>query len=138
MPRNLAIRLRCPHGDSDSWVTLLNRNESFEQILEQTWEFKCREHGVQRGIPKEVIETVPLDDPRPAQSAPPPPTVSAPVVPAKEMPRSSERVSMRVPVVIYGFTSKCGAFHEETETVTHQFKPPRVHRDGAAEHSIQR
>jgi len=35
----------------------------------------------------------------------------------KKVPRSGERIPMRVPVVIYGFAGKGGAFHEDTETV---------------------
>src|SRR6266849_6060081 len=117
MPRNFAIRLRCPRGDSDSWVTLSNREESFEQILQQTWEFKCREHGLQQGIPQEVIEVAPLDDPRPSQTNQPSFAVPFPAVPAKKVLRSGERLPMRVPVLIYGFAGKAGAFHEDTETV---------------------
>src|SRR5260370_26401725 len=116
MPRNFAIRLRCPNGDSDSWVTLSNREESLEQILQQTWEFKCREHGPQQGIPQEAMEVAPLDDP---QTAPAPVSfaVPFPATPAKKTPRSSERIPMRVPVVIYGFAGKGGAFHEDAETI---------------------
>jgi hypothetical protein len=115
MPRNFAIRLSCPRGDSDSWVTLTDRNESLEQILEQSWEFKCREHGPQQGIPTEVIEIAPLDAP-PSQTGR---SISrATAVPAKKAPRSSARMNMRVPVVVYGFAGKSGAFHEDTETVT--------------------
>jgi len=96
MPRNFAIRLSCPHGDADSWVTVSNREESFEQVLQKPWDFKCREHGPQQAIPREVIERF---------------------FPAKRIPRSSVRFSLRVPVIIYGFTKDGGAFHEETETV---------------------
>jgi hypothetical protein len=117
MPSNFAIRLRCPHGDSDSWVTLSNREESLEQILQQTWEFKCREHGLQQGIPQEAMEVAPLDDPRPSQKKPPTLAVPHPTAPAKKVPRSSERIPMHVPVVIYGFAGKGGAFHEDAETV---------------------
>jgi hypothetical protein len=117
MPRNFAIRLRCPKGDSDSWVTLSNREESLEQILQQTWEFKCREHGPQQGIPQEAMEVAPLDDPLPAQKPSSTFAVPFPSAPAKKTPRSSERIPMRVPVVIYGFAGKSGAFHEDTETV---------------------
>jgi hypothetical protein len=117
MPRNFAIRLRCPHGDNDSWVTVSDREESLEQIYQQTWEFKCREHGGQQGIPQEVMEVAPLDDPRAAQKSKPANAIPFPKTPAKRTPRSSERVSMRVPVVIYGFTGKGGAFHEDTETI---------------------
>src|SRR5258708_8822689 len=117
MPRTFAIRLRCPHGDSDSLVTLSNREESLEQILQQTWEFKCREHGLQQGIPQEVMEVAPLDDPRHSQISQPTFAVPFPNAPEKKIPRSGERVPMRVPVVIYGFAGKGGAFHEDTETV---------------------
>lgn len=121
MPRTFAIRLTCSHGDADSWVTLPNREESAEQIFQQSWEFSCREHGAQRGIPLEVIEVAPLADLRPSQ--PPqddsrPVPVASPVVPQKKAPRSSVREFMRVPVVVYGWTSKCGTFQEETETLT--------------------
>jgi hypothetical protein len=120
MPRNFAIRLSCSYGDADSWVTLANRDESVEQILQQSWEFNCREHGVQRGIPKEVIEVAPLEDLRPSQpsqNVSPTVPVAAPVVSQEEIQRSSVREFRRVPVVVYGWTSKCGTFHEETETV---------------------
>jgi hypothetical protein len=117
MPRSFAIRLRCPEGDSESWVTVSNREESLEQILEQTWEFKCREHGIQLGIPKEVMEVAALEDSRPAQKTKPSLAVPFPSAPAKRIPRSSERLSMHVPVVIYGFAGMSGAFHEDSETV---------------------
>src|SRR6266852_294317 len=117
MPRNFAIRLSCPHGDSDSWVTLSNREESLEQVLQQTWDFKCREHGPQQGIPQEAMEVAPLDDPPTSQKAPPSCAVPFPSTHEKKMPRSSERIPMRVPVVIYGFAGKSGAFHEDTETI---------------------
>lgn len=114
MPRNFAIRLRCPKGDRDSWVTLTNREESLEQILEKTWEFECREHGPQQGIPVEVIEVAALDDSRSLTAR----SISrATAGPIKKTPRSSARISMRVPVVVYGFAGKSGAFHEDTETV---------------------
>jgi hypothetical protein len=117
MPRNFAIRLSCPHGDADSWVTVSNREESFEEVLRQPWDFKCREHGPQQAIPREVIEVAPLDDPRPARKDPASFAVPFPPAPAKRIPRSSVRFSLRVPVIIYGFTKDGGAFHEETETV---------------------
>lgn len=119
MPRNFAIRLRCPKGDADSWVTLSNREESLEQILQQTWDFKCREHGPQQGIPQEAMEVAPIDDPTssPTTTTSPSLAVPFPDTPAKKTPRSSERLPMRVPVVIYGFAGKTGAFHEDTETV---------------------
>jgi hypothetical protein len=119
MPANYAARFRCPVCEGDSWVTLPDRQESHDQILEQTWDFKCRHHGPQKGIPKEVIETAPFDDPQPAKKAPTAFAVPIPLKPpAKKVPRASERLSMRVPVVVYGFAKNSGAFHEDTETLT--------------------
>jgi hypothetical protein len=117
MPRNFAIRLSCPKGDGDSWVTVSNREESFEQVLQKAWDFKCREHGPQQGIPKEVIEVAPLEDPLPIRKDLASFAVPFPAAPAKRVPRSSVRLSLRTPVIIYGFTKEGGAFHEETETV---------------------
>lgn len=117
MPRNFAIRLRCPHGDCDSWVTLSNREESLEQVLQETWDFKCREHGPQRGVPQEAMEVAPFDDPQTSPKAPTSFAIPFPNTPEKKLPRSSERIPMRVPVVIYGYAGKAGAFHEDTETV---------------------
>ncbi len=115
MPRNFAIRLSCPRGDSDSWLTLNNRDESLEQILEQSWEFKCREHGAQQAAPSEAMEIAPVDAP-PSQIGR---SISrATARPSRKTPRSSTRMNMRVPIVVYGFAGKSGAFHEETETVT--------------------
>jgi hypothetical protein len=121
MPRNFAIRLRCPKGDCDSWVTLSNREESLEQVLQQTWDFKCREHGPQQGVPLEAMEVAPLDDPQTSPKTTPSFAVPFPNAPEKKMPRSSERVSLRVPVVIYGYAGKSGAFHEDTETILVNF-----------------
>src|SRR5438270_392170 len=119
MPGNFAIRLRCPLCEADSWVTLADRQETYEQIQQQTWEFKCREHGPQTGTPKEVMGVAPLDDPPPCtqQSAL---AFANPISTekTKRIPRSSERLPLRIPVVVYGFTKNCGAFHEETETQT--------------------
>jgi hypothetical protein len=117
MPRNFAIRLRCPRGDCDSWVTLSNREESLEQVLQQTWDFKCREHGPQQGVPQEAMEVAPLDEPVTAPKTASSFAIPFPNTPEKKMPRSSERVPMRVPVVIYGYAGKSGAFHEDTETI---------------------
>jgi len=119
MPGNFAIRLRCPLCEADSWVTLADRPETYEQIQQQTWEFKCREHGAQSSEPKEVISVAPLDDPPPStqKSAF---TFGNPISTetTKKTPRSSERMSLRMPVVVYGYAKSCGAFHEETETQT--------------------
>jgi len=116
MPENFAIRLRCPQCEADSWVTLTDRQETYEQIQQQTWDFKCREHGAQRGAPTEVIGVAPLDEKAAATEV----TFANPISTekTKRISRSSERMSLRIPVVVYGFTKDHGAFHEETETQT--------------------
>src|SRR5437899_4692329 len=119
MPRKFAIRLSCSYGDADAWVTLADRDESVEQILQRSWEFKCHKHGAQRAMPKEVIEVAPLEDLRRSQSSQcdlPAVPVADPAASRKRIPRSSKRELMCVPVVVYGWTSKCGTFQEETET----------------------
>jgi hypothetical protein len=114
MARNFAVRLSCSKGDSDTWVTLSNREESLEEVFEQGWDFKCREHGEQRGMPREVIEIAPVDAPA-AQTGR---SISRSTVsPSKKILRSSPRLALRIPVVVYGFAGKGGAFHEEAETI---------------------
>jgi len=114
MPRNFAVRLSCSKGDADTWVTLTNRDESMEQVFEQSWEFKCREHGEQCGTPREVIEIAPPDAP-PALTGK---SISrATANPGKKILRSSPRLALRMPVVIYGYAGKGGSFHEDTETI---------------------
>lgn len=120
MPGNFAIRLRCPLCEADTWVTLSGREESGDQIRKQAWEFKCREHGTQSGVPKEVIEVAPLDE-LSSSGAQKSASAFANVISTestKKTPRSSERLSLHIPVVVYGFTKNVGAFHEETETLT--------------------
>ncbi|HEY6945404.1 MAG TPA: hypothetical protein VI431_09725 [Candidatus Acidoferrum sp.] len=117
MPGNFAVRLRCPLCEADSWVTLADRQETYEQIQQQTWEFKCREHGPQSGSPKEVISVAPLDDQPPSTQKSAFTFGSAiSTEGTKKTPRSSERMPLRVPIVVYGFTKDHGAFHEDTET----------------------
>src|SRR5215471_9749311 len=115
--RTFGARFICPRCDATSWLTLANREESFEQILKQQWEFSCREHGPQKGTPIELLEVAPLDDPAP--SAPAQPAYAlAPTAPiAKKVSRSGTRVAIHVPVVVYGFGGSSGSFKEETETV---------------------
>jgi hypothetical protein len=117
MARTFAARLMCPHCDANSWLTLSNREESFEQILRQSWDFKCREHGPQSGLPVELLEVAPIDDPLQMKQEQPAYAVSAAVALPKKASRASARAAIHVPVVIYGFGSSSGAFKEETETV---------------------
>jgi hypothetical protein len=113
--RTFAVRLVCPKCEATSWLTLTDRSESFDEIRRQSWEFKCREHGTQRGTPVELLEVAPLDEPplEPQKSSRP----SAYTATSKKSPRSGPRVSLRVPITVYGFGSASGSFKEETETV---------------------
>jgi len=120
MSSNFAVRLRCSNCEADSWLTLANRAEPYEQILRGTWDFECREHGAQRGSPKEVIEVAPLDEQSPEQTRRWTSALVNPISTAEteKIPRSSERMTLRIPVVVYGFTKDSGAFHEEAQTHT--------------------
>lgn len=92
MARNYSVRLRCPYGDHEAWVALEKRNETLEQVLRASWDFECPTHGVQRETPLEASEK-------------------------KRKQRSSERKSLHVPVVVYGWTKQQGSFQEETNTL---------------------
>jgi hypothetical protein len=105
--KNYAVRLLCPYGDEDTWVTVQNRDETLEQILKMSWDFECSLHGVQREMPIEAKEKGP-----PGGQA-----RSAERSKQKAEQRSSKRASLQVPVVVYGWVKNQGAFHEETRTL---------------------
>lgn len=111
MPKNFAVRLKCPYGDHDEWVILPNREETLSQILETPWDFECPVHGVQQEIPLEASEKglAPVPKPAPAEVKIPRET--------KPRERSSKRVSLRLPVLAYGWARDESAFHEETTTL---------------------
>jgi hypothetical protein len=123
MAKNYSVRLRCPYGDHDAWVPLGSRNETLEQILRTSWHFECPTHGVQLEMPLEASDKAAITTP----FAPAPPgsgglpeqrrTKPAESSEKKRKPRSSERKSFHVPVVVYGWTKKQGSFHEETNTL---------------------
>jgi hypothetical protein len=117
MTRTFAARLICPRCDVSRWLTLSNREESFEQILHQSWDFKCLQHGPQSGLPVELLEVAPLDDPLPSKQERSSYAVSNAVSTPKKASRASTRTAIHVPVVVYGFGSSSGSFKEETETV---------------------
>ena len=118
MPGDFAVRLRCPLCDAESWVALSAREETCDQIRQQTWELKCRNHGPQRSSPSEVIELASTDETSSAQTPEALPAIrhALPKEDTRNTPRSSERMDLRVPIVVYGFTKNTGAFHEDTET----------------------
>lgn len=123
MPKNYAIRLRCPHGDHDEWVILENREESLENILHLPWDFECQLHGVLREMPIEAREegaapgysSLRPRAPQGPQESPSP--TAAKSSEKKKKPRSSERLPLHVPVVIYGWAKKQGSLQEETSTL---------------------
>jgi hypothetical protein len=123
MSKNYSVRLRCPYGDHDGWVPLENRNETLEQILRASWDFECPIHGVQREIPLEASERMAVALPyAPAPPGPEEPREqqrrrAAESSEKRRKPRSGERKSLHVPVVVYGWTKKQGSFHEETNTL---------------------
>ena len=123
MPRNYAIRLRCPHGDHDEWVILENREESLENILHLPWDFECQLHGVLREMPIEAREEgaasgyPSLRSPAPQGPQELPAPKAADTSEMKKKPRSSERLPLHVPVVLYGWTKNQGSFQEETSTL---------------------
>jgi len=123
MPKNYAIRLRCPHGDHDEWVILENREESLENILHLPWDFECQLHGVLREMPIEAREEGAAPGypslrslaPKVQQESSVPAAAESPE--KKKKPRSSERLPLHVPVVLYGWTKSQGSFQEETATL---------------------
>src|SRR5258708_1925261 len=129
MAKNYSVRLRCPYGDHDAWVILEKRDETFEQISHASWDFECPTHGVQREIPLEASEKTAI-----APTFAPGPqgpgeiggqqrTGRTESSEKKRKRRSSERKSLYVPVVVYGWTKKQGSFHEETTTLLEKDSP---------------
>jgi len=79
-------------------------------------EFKCREHGVQRGTPIELLEVAPIDEP-PLSAPQKPARPSVYAATAKKLPRSGPRVRHSRSDHRLRFGSAIGSFKEETETV---------------------
>jgi hypothetical protein len=117
MIRTFAARLLCPHCDASSWLTLSNREESYDTIRAQTFAFKCREHGPQQGTPAELLEVAPLDQPVSTQKERSGLALPVPAAPKKRIQRSSVRLAIHTPVVVYGFAAPNGSFKETSETI---------------------
>jgi hypothetical protein len=114
MLRTFAIRVICPHCDANRWLTLANREESFNEIRRQSWEFNCREHGAQKAMPVELLEVASAEPAKPTKSG----LILRPTpAPSSRRQRSSPRIAVHVPIMVYGFGSVSGSFKEETETV---------------------
>jgi hypothetical protein len=109
--KTYSLRVRCPYGDFDDWITLHNRAETLDQLCAAPCTFECPTHGAQQGFPLEGIEkgtaswtaqkSLPLQSPGAAKKAK----------------RSSERKPFSAPVVVYGWSKSLGSFHEDTTTL---------------------
>jgi hypothetical protein len=106
--KNYAVTVKCPHGDADELLILRKREETLEQILNATWHFECPVHGPQRESPVGVRE---IGTPLSLEAQPKRVTARMP-----KASRRSKRVSLRVPVVVYGQNRIVGTFREETST----------------------
>jgi hypothetical protein len=111
MTTDYIVRLKCPHGDRDQLLMLENRAESLKQILETPWDFECPVHGVQREFPLEGKQKSLWSSSRSGGNKA---KAAGKVVP---QPRAGKRMSLHVPVLVYGWSHDESSFHEETSTV---------------------
>jgi len=109
--KTYSLRIRCPYGDYDDWITLQARSETLEQLSSQPCTFECPTHGAQQAFPLEGMEKQP-SSPASQKS---PPLFSPPQT--KKSRRASERRPFHVPVVVYGWSKVIGSFHETTTTL---------------------
>ena len=111
MAKYFVVRLRCPYGDEDQMLVLQNREETLSQILDTPWDFECPVHGIQREIPVDASEKQMSSASRPQRNE------SAAAVSEAPKPRSSNRICLHLPVLVYGWAKGEGSFHEETTTL---------------------
>jgi hypothetical protein len=111
MATDYIIRLKCPYGDRDQLMKLENREEPLNQILEMPWDFECPTHGVQREIPVEGSQKSLWPRLRSQRREVKPVGRRAP------QPRSSKRISLHVPILVYGWSKDEGSFQEDTRTL---------------------
>jgi hypothetical protein len=111
VPNDFLVRLRCPYGDDDELLVLENRQESLSQILDKRWEFECPVHGVQREIPADASEKPLPSSSRSQRKKSPLPSGEGP------KPRVGNRISLHVPVLVYGWSKGESSFHEETTSL---------------------
>src|SRR5579863_7376362 len=105
MPTDYIVRLKCPYGDRDQLLMLENREENLNQILEMPWDFECPTHGVQHEIPIEGSQKNWWSKLQAQQKAAKTTDRVAP------QPRSSKRISLHLPVLVYGWSKDEGSFH---------------------------
>lgn len=121
MSKDFLVRLRCPYGDDDRTVLLHDREESLAQVLDMPWDFECPVHGAQREIPLSGAEQGVVIAPRPRGNTVPArvPVARRPAqsLPEQPKPRSSPRMSIRIPVMAYGWSRDEISFHENTTTL---------------------
>jgi hypothetical protein len=108
--KSYSLRMRCPYGDHDDWITLHGRSESIEQLSSSQSSFECPTHGVQMAFPLEVVEKGASPSALQRGSA-----LSS--TKATKPRRSSERKPFHVPVIVYGWSRTVGSFHENTTTL---------------------
>jgi len=106
------VRLKCPYGDQDQLLMLENREETLNQILEMPWDFECPIHGVQREIPVEGNQKTVWSVSRLHSQR----TEAKAVGRVAPQQRSSKRISLHVPVAVYGWSQDEGSFYEDTAT----------------------
>lgn len=111
MATDYIVRLKCPYGDRGKLVLLENREETLRQILETRWDFECPAHGVQREIPLEGSQKSSWSR---SQLWRRQGKASDQAVP---QPRSSKRMSLHVPVLIFGRSKDGACFREKTTTL---------------------
>jgi hypothetical protein len=111
MATDYIVRLRCPYGDRDQLLMLENREESLKKVLEMPWDFKCPVHGIQREIPLEGSQKSLWSSLRSQKKEA---KALSRVVPQS---RSGKRLSLHVPVLVYGWSKDESSFHEEATTL---------------------
>jgi len=109
--KSFSLRVHCPYGDYDDWITLHGRSESLEFLSSSLCSFECPTHGLQSGFPLEVVERSSSASPEQKSSSP------SAKDPAKKPRRSGERKPYHVPVVVYGWSKAAGSFHENSTTL---------------------
>ena len=105
MATDYIVRLKCPYGDRDELLVLENRGETLKQVLETPWDFECPVHGVQREIPLEGREKSSSTGPRARRAQAKDASERLP------QPRSGNRISLHIPVLVYGWSKDESSFH---------------------------